>query len=161
MMAKLIISYDTSLQINCCRHRSGRNRNRVIGIVTRLEAGRTGEQWFDSYLDKQLISFQKHLYGFWGPSSLLFSRHRSSFLGVKRPGHETNNTPHLLRRLRMSGPSRPLPHMPVWLARRKRSFTVLASQQSVSSAHQLHSLTILVEVTFIMLRTVCDRNDFV
>jgi hypothetical protein len=47
--------------------------------------------------------------GLWGPPSLLSNGYRGSFLGVKRPGRETNHSPRQLPSLRMRGDIRPLP----------------------------------------------------
>ena len=71
-------------------HRSWRNWNvSLIGIVTRLRAGRSGIRIPAGAID---FSYSNRPHLLWDPSSLLLGGCRVSFLGVKRLGRDVDHS---------------------------------------------------------------------
>ena len=98
------ITFRTIWSSGLCQSSSVRS-----GVVTRLRAGRSvfrvmaGTRDFPWTLPDWL----------WGPASLLFNWHCSSFQGIKWPGFVKSSTNHhIAARLRMSGAVPLLPYIP-------------------------------------------------
>ena len=107
--------YDTMTHLNSCHN--SHKISQLEGSQTKV-GGRLiieGIIWF--LVGREMFS-PKHPHWFWGPTSLPITE---CVLGnfpseVMWPGQEADHSPHLTPRLRKSGATPPLPHMPFWHA---------------------------------------------
>jgi hypothetical protein len=84
-----------------------RSRDRVVGTVSRLRAGRLLPPVL---LSKRFLPSAKRHDCLWSPPSLPFTGYRVSFPRVKQPGRATDHV-NLVPRLRISGA---IPHLPLY-----------------------------------------------
>jgi len=90
------------------------SRSRVVGTVTRPQAGRSGVRILKGARD-----LQKRPDHLWRWPSLLFNRYRGSFPGIGGQCLRLTTHVHLVPRLRMSGAIPLLPHIPSWCGQRR------------------------------------------
>jgi len=95
--------WSVSTALHWCRWSGRRHKNlgydkivvlqRVVNIMTRLQAGQKEESGFIPGRDKRVLFSPKWPDKFWSPPILLFSRYQSSSLGVKHPGYAVYHSP--------------------------------------------------------------------
>ena len=81
----------------------------MVGIATKLGAGRSGARIPVGARNYSLFKKKKSSDQLWGPLNLLYNGYLRSFPEIKWPGYEVNHSPHLILRLRMNGTMPPLP----------------------------------------------------